>query len=77
MKVVSDEFVEFRRVNESQGNNGINYYYYFEDENSSFQLFSKKKFSLNKGSLYTLVFITRIWDNKLSFNLEDVLPYEG
>lgn len=77
MKVVSDEFVEFRRVNESQGNNGTNYYYYFEDENSSFQLFSKKKFSLNKGSLYTLVFVTRIWDNKLSFNLEDVLPYEG
>lgn len=77
MRLVSDELVEFRRRNETEGQNGKNYYYYFEDDNSSFQLFSKRKFDLEKGNLYSLVFSTRIWDNKLNFNLEDVLPHEG
>lgn len=77
MRLVSDELVEFRRRNESEGQNGKNYYYYFEDENMPFQLFSKKELDLVKGCMYTLVFSTRLWDNKLQFNLEDVIPNEG
>lgn len=42
MQLVS-ESLEFRRVNTSVGKNGnTNYYYTFEDENGSFQLFSRE-----------------------------------
>lgn len=74
MRLVSDE-VEFRRMNESEGKNGNkNYYYTFEDANGSFQVFSRNDCSkdLKKGDLTHIIFESRLWDNKLQFNMVGV-----
>lgn len=77
MKLVADQVCEFRRVVSRPANNGngINYYYHFEDDdNGAFQLWSRKDFpNLQKGDLVTLVFKTRLWDNKLQFDLDEVV----
>lgn len=71
MQLVSEQ-VEFRRFNVTDGKNGQkNYYYTFEDDHGSFQLYSRNDFSaeLIKGESYPLIFQTFLWDNRLNFNL--------
>lgn len=69
MVLVSDE-VEFRRVSETTGKNGgTNYYYTFEDDKGSFQVFSRQAFDLKKGEKTHIIFETRLWDNRLQFNM--------
>ncbi len=71
MQLVS-ESLEFRRVNTSQGKNGnTNYYYTFEDQNGSFQLFSREDLTaeLKKGQSYPLIFEGRLWNGNIQFNL--------
>lgn len=75
MKLVSEDLVEFRRVTSSTGQNGsTNYYYHFEDDsNGSFQLWSKKQFTgINKGDNVRITINTRLWDNKLQYNLDNI-----
>lgn len=74
MNLVSDE-VEFRRVNSSAGKNGnTNYYYTFEDTERSFQVFSRNDCSkdLKAGDKVHIIFESRLWDNKLQFNMVGV-----
>lgn len=75
MKVVSDALVEFRFMREtpSKNGNGINYYYTFEDGETNFQVYSRTKYDLHKGDLCTLAFTTRLWDNRLQFDLSEVI----
>lgn len=79
MKLFSDD-VEFRRVNITDGKTGNkNYYYTFEDENQSFQVFSRNDCTsgLNKGDKVNLIFDSRVWDNKLQFNLISMEKVKG
>ena len=74
MTLVSDE-VEFRRVNVSDGKNGNkNYYYTFEDDKGSMQVFSRVDCTgqLKKGDKLHIIFESRIWDNRLQFNMVGV-----
>lgn len=77
MRVVSSDFVEFRfcKSSVSRTGNGTNYYYTFEDDNNSFQCFSRVDFNtrIKKGDRVKLVFDTRLWDDKLQFNLADII----
>lgn len=71
------EGVEFRRLTSSKSKDGnnINYYYHFEDdENGAFQIFSRNDYSgqLVKGDLYSLTFKTRLWDNRIQFDLDNI-----
>lgn len=78
MQLVSEK-LEFRRVNVSDGKNGNkNYYYTFEDENGSFQLFSRNDLTseLVKGQSYSLIFNTRLWNGSLNFNLQGIYKDE-
>lgn len=74
MQLLTEEPVEFRRVRTSPSKsdpNKMNYYYTFEDDSEgSFQIFSRENFSgLLKGDMVNLNFATRLWDNKLQFDL--------
>lgn len=70
------EPVEFRKVKSSISKsdpNKTNYYYTFEDDDQYFQLFSRENFSdLKKGDMVNLYFHTRLWDNRLNYDLEDI-----
>lgn len=74
MQLVSEK-IEFRRVNVSDGKDGRkNYYYTFEDDHGSFQLFCRNDLTadLEKGKTYSLIFTTRLWNGSLNFNLEGI-----
>lgn len=74
MRLVSDGNVEFRRVNEVSKNDGkVNFYYTFEDDFCSFQLFSRERFNLKKGDNCRLVFETRVWNGSVNFDLKEVV----
>lgn len=76
MFLKSIEGVEFRRLTSSKSKDGnnTNYYYHFEDDNGAFQIFSRNDYSgqLVKGDLYTLTFKTRLWDNRIQFDLDNI-----
>lgn len=72
MKLVSEDVVEFRRVNKNVKDGGkVNFYYTFEDDKSSFQLFSRSELNLEKGDNVQLVFNTRNWNGQVYFDLVD------
>lgn len=74
MKLISDE-VEFRRMNSTVGKTGKqNYYYTFEDEKGSFQVFSRVDCSkeVKTGEKVHIVYESRLWDNKLQFDMVGV-----
>lgn len=75
MNLVSQDLVEFRvcRSTPSKDGNSTNYYYTFEDDEQSFQVFSRKRLDLKKGDLGKMVFSTRLWDNKLQYDFIDFL----
>lgn len=77
MRLVSNDVVEFRFCNSSasRSGNGTNYYYTFEDDNKSFQCFSRVDFTsrIKKGDKVKLIFDTRLWEDKLQFNLTDII----
>lgn len=74
MRLVSDGNVEFRRVNEVHKSDGkVNFYYTFEDDNGSFQIFSRERFNLKKGDNCRLVFETRVWNGSVNYDLKEVV----
>lgn len=80
MVLVSNDVVEFRRCVVRDGQNGKNYYYHFEDDqNGAFQLWSKKDFTskLKKGDNVKITLVTRLWENNLNYNLDNIEVING